>query len=53
MRYGPSRHHRDLSGVLGNALDKREGHYVNKAVARNVGVQKGLDGKITSLTRGP
>ena len=48
-RYGPSRHHRDLSRVLGNTLDIREGHYVNKAVARNVGVLKGLDGKITSI----
>jgi hypothetical protein len=34
---------------LGNALDKRDDHYVRKAVARNVGVLKVLNGRITFI----
>ena len=46
---GPSRHHLDLSGVVGCALDPEENQKVYKSVAKDVGVLKGLNGKLTTI----
>jgi hypothetical protein len=39
----------DHSKILGKPIDQREAHRVSKAVSRNVGVLKGLDGKLSSI----
>ena len=47
---GPSRHPMDLSGVIGHALDPGENHRIYKSTSCNIGVLKGLNGKITKLS---
>ena len=44
----PSRHHMDLSRVLGCTLDTRKNHEISCNTSENIGVLKGLTKKITA-----